>query len=108
LDGIGEEKVTLMQDNVIDFGEGWTNMSAHLRKPRTFLTIGGRKEFTVRCEGGKIIFLSHAYKGCTIPESELKKVYERFLLKRSWKTTHYKESRHASYFLRLLKEYFVK
>jgi hypothetical protein len=97
-----------MQGDIVGFEVGWNAMLVHLRKPRTFSTIGGRKEFTVQCEGGKIIFLSHAYKGCTIPESELKKVYERFLLKRSWKTTHYKNSRHASYYLRLLKEYFVK
>jgi hypothetical protein len=108
LDDIDEEKVTWVQDNVIDFEEGWTNMSVHLRKPRTFPTIAKRKDFTVQCVDGKITFISHAYEGCTVSKSEFRKVYERFLLKRTWKTTYYKDSRHASYFLGLLREYFIK
>jgi len=93
---------------MLGFDEGWNKMIANLKEPKTFNTIGERKKFTVHYVDGKIIFLSQAYKGYIIPKSELRRVYERFIEKRSWKTTHYKNSRHASYFLRLLKEYFVK
>jgi len=97
-----------MQGNMLDFEEGWSKMIADLKEPKTFDTIGERTTFTVHYVDGNIMFLSRAYEGCVIFKSELRKVYERLVEERSWKTTHYKDSRHASYFLRLLKEYFVK
>ena len=97
-----------MRENMFNFEEGWSKMIADLKKPKTFDTIGKRTTFTIRYVEGKITFLSRADEGCIISKSELRKVYERLVEKRSWKTTHYKDSRHASYFLRLLKEYFVK
>jgi len=93
---------------MLDFEEGWSKMITDLRRPKTFDTIGERKKFTIHYVDSKIVFLSHAYEGCIIFKPELRKVYERFIEKRSWKTTHYNDSRHASYFLRLLKEYFFK
>jgi len=97
-----------MRENILDFDEGWSKMIADLKEPKTFPTIGEKTTFTSHYVDGNIVFLSRAYEGCVISKSELRKVYERFVEKRSWKTTHYKDSRHASYFLRLLKEYFVK
>ena len=97
-----------MRENILDFEEGWSKMIADLKEPKTLDTIGRRGKFTIQCVDGKITFLSGPYEGCIIFKPELKKVYERFIEMKSWKTTHYKDSRHASYFLRLLKEYFFK
>jgi len=91
---------------MLDFEEGWSNMIADLKEPKTFDTIGERTTFTLHCIGGKITFVSEACKDCIIYKSQLRKVYERFVEKKSWKTEDYRNSRHASYFLRLLKEYF--
>jgi len=94
---------------MLDFEEGWSKMIVDLKEPKTFDTIGETTTFTICYGDSNIIFLSRAYEGCVISKSELRTVYERFVEKRSWKTTHYRDvSRHGSYFLRLLKEYFIK
>jgi len=95
---------------MLEFEEGWSNMIADLKesKSKTYDTIGGRKKFTIRCSDSKIIFES-PYKSCIISELEMRKVYNRLVEKRSWKTNDYTDiTVHASYFLRLLKEYFLK
>jgi len=97
-----------VKENLLDFKEGWSKVIADLKEPKTFSTIGERTKFTIYCADGKIMFQS-PYKGCKISESEMKKVYERFIEKISWKTNDYADiTVHASYFLRLVKEYFVK
>jgi len=97
-----------MRKNVLNFEEGWNKMISDLKEPKTFDTIGGRKKFTIRCTNGKIVFLS-PYEGCTISKSEMRKVYQRFMEIKGWKTSDYTSiTVHASYFLRLLREYFVK
>jgi len=81
-------------------------MIADLKEPKAFDTIGKRAKFTLHSIEGKITFVSEACKDCIVYKSQLRKVYECFVKKKSWKTEDYRNSRHASYFLRLLKEYF--
>jgi len=99
-----------MQGNMLDFEEGWSKMIADLKesKSKTYDTIEGRKKFTIHCSNSKIIFQS-PYEGCIISELEMRKVYNRLVEKGSWKTNDYTDiTVHASYFLRSLKEYFLK
>jgi hypothetical protein len=97
-----------VKETLLDFKEGWSKVIADLKEPKTFSTIGERTKFTIYCADNKIIFQS-PYEGCIISESELRKVHKRFIEKRSWKTSDYTDiTVHASYFLRLLKEYFTK
>jgi len=98
-----------IQLKALDFEKSRKKMEAGLKKPKIFDTIGGKKKFTIQCVHGKITFLPGPHEGCTISKSEFKKVHKRFVKKRSWKTTDYSDMTvHASYYLRLLKEYFVK
>jgi len=83
-------------------------MIRDLKKPKTFKTIGERNKFIIYELNYKVVFQS-PYKGCSISKAEFRKVFERFAKKTSWKTSDYSDiTVHASYFLRLLKEYFVK
>jgi hypothetical protein len=94
-----------VKENLLDFKEGWSKVIADLQEPKTFRTIGKRTKFTIYCANGKIMFQS-PYKGCKISETEMKKVHQRFIEKRSWKTNDYTDiTVHASYFLRFGRNY---
>ena len=97
-------------EQLLEFEEGWDNLISDLKKHgvKVFKTIGGRKHFTIQYKNGRVEF-KDPYMGCVISKSEMRKVYDRFIDVESWKTYYYTDvTVHASYFLRLLKEYFVR
>jgi len=97
-----------MPESILDFEEGWTKMIADLKEPKTFHTIGGRSKFTVQRANDGIEFAEDSpYEGCILERPIFRKLYQKFVRIKSWNTTDYLDTRHASYLLRLLKEYFT-
>jgi hypothetical protein len=96
-------------EQLLEFEEGWGNLISDLKKHgvKVYKTIGGRKDFTIQYKNGRVEF-KDPYTGCVISRSEIRKVYDRFIEVKSWKTYYCTDvTVHASYFLRLLKAYFA-
>jgi hypothetical protein len=91
-----------------NFEECWRRMCKDLRKPKTFITTGGTREFKVWSEGYRLFYEKATEDICPLSKSDVEKAYKVFRKTGSLSSTTYHFTMHGSYIPPLLYRYFLR